>query len=124
MAKMDKGVLTGKPVTYPIPCPAGAMSLTFQTQFLLRKSRRVFSFDKGTFVTSLASCRMVGRSPCTERYGCSAPLMYAAQRKTGTGWRSTRCCSAICARRLFTASWLNSESQKVPERRERANRER
>ena len=68
------------------------------------------SFDKGTFATSLALCRMVGRSPCTERYGCNAPPMYAAQRKAGTGWRSTRCCSAICARRLFTASWLNVDA--------------
>ncbi len=25
MAKMDKGVLTGKPVTYPIPSPAGGV---------------------------------------------------------------------------------------------------
>ena len=27
MAKMDKGVLTGKPVTYPIPCPAGGVQM-------------------------------------------------------------------------------------------------
>ena len=27
MAKMDKGVLTGKPVTYPIPSPAGGVQM-------------------------------------------------------------------------------------------------
>ena len=30
--------------------------------------------------------------------------------QAGTGWRSIRCCSAICARRLFTASGLNVDA--------------
>ncbi len=41
MAKMDKGVLTGKPVTYPIPCPAGGVQMeTFIPWTLVKRGVR------------------------------------------------------------------------------------
>ena len=41
MAKMDKGVLTGKPVTYPIPCPAGGVQMeTFIPWTLVKRGIR------------------------------------------------------------------------------------
>ena len=47
MAKMDKGVLTGKPVTYPIPCPAGGVSLTFQTTISVEQIPKGIQFRQG-----------------------------------------------------------------------------
>ena len=41
MAKMDKGVLTGAPVTYPIPCPAGGVQMeTFIPWTLVKRGIR------------------------------------------------------------------------------------
>ena len=41
MAKMDKGVLTGKPVTYPIPSPAGGVQMeTFIPWTLVKRGIR------------------------------------------------------------------------------------
>ena len=41
MAKMDKGVLTGKPVTYPIPSPAGGVQMeTFIPWTLVKRGVR------------------------------------------------------------------------------------
>ena len=41
MAKMDKGVLTGKPVTYPIPSPAGGVQVeTFIPWTLVKRGIR------------------------------------------------------------------------------------
>ena len=41
MAKMDKGVLSGKPVTYPIPSPAGGVQMeTFIPWTLVKRGIR------------------------------------------------------------------------------------
>ena len=41
MAKQDKGVLTGKPVTYTIPCPAGGVQMaTFLAWTLVKRGVR------------------------------------------------------------------------------------
>ena len=41
MAKMDKGVMTGKPVTYPIPSPAGGVQMeTFIPWTLVKRGIR------------------------------------------------------------------------------------
>jgi len=41
MAKKDKGVLTGKPVTYQIPCPAGGVQMeTFIPWTLVKRGIR------------------------------------------------------------------------------------